>query len=128
MALIEITEKTYVSQLWFFSFGGGDWMGCLFKNEDAEKWSFNYRFRYYGAPAVEGVEDPFTDDDRKSGYEGTMEGEEDEVRSAVDQAVDLMMRAHPNATDLHAVPVRGGLEAFTEVMKKQTWMHARSMN
>jgi hypothetical protein len=63
--MFEFTEKTYVDSIWYISDKEtGDWMGCIYRQDDGP-WVFRYRFRYYKDHKA------FESDDEKHWYSYT---------------------------------------------------------
>lgn len=123
---VRITEDSYVSHLWFIACERSDVVMTLYRENAAESdWRVVTRHRLYGAPAVPGVSDPFTDDDTKHTVESRITGDEEEAVAGLDQVAEAL--ADTLGGELHTVSVRGGAEAFAAALKAQSWAHLRDM-
>lgn len=131
---MELGPESYLVKIWYVAWEGGDWMASIWKDTLADaEFKLEYRFRYYGTEHVPGG-DPFTDEDRKSWYSGTVKAPEDEAVQKMDLTASLLAAAraaqHGDLKFADSLDVRGGVEAFAKLATKsrKPWLHTRRMN
>lgn len=130
---MEINERTYVSQIWYISWSGGDWMCTLYREGDGD-WLVESRIRQYGPNG----NDPFTDDDQKTWMNGRIrerlsESEAKErthlwAKTVVDARLDVFPGEPAPLID--TIPISGDATVFVQKVKaaRKPWMHLREMN
>ena len=120
---VNVTDNTYVAKIWFIAWDGSDWMATLYKEVLDAKWTLSYRFRYY---KPDPLQDPFTDDDEKSGYTATMTGTEAEMIAACDDIARMMVDARGGVLD-EVVIGEVGSKALTTALSGRPWAHMRQL-
>ena len=118
--MLDIIEGRYISQIWFLSGEGTDWLGFLWQDPD-QPWKCSYRFRYYSSES----QSPHDGKDKKSSFVVTFKQglQESEALQAVASLVAVIfMRYHKHPAEI--VPVRSShVEQILKVLEAQPWAH-----
>ena len=60
--MIEFKPGSYYLGIWFIGGEKTDWLGCVWREENSQRWIFRSRFRYHSPES----KDPFDNHDKKS--------------------------------------------------------------
>lgn len=128
---MDITDKTYISTVWFFHFRGdsaspeGDFLAFVYQDEEnlVGEWKIEYRFRYYTGDKAAG---PWNND-RKSVFGGSLgrQLDLDKLRMLICRFTNIAPGGCDRCDELR---IDGGSKALHEVMSRMPWAHIKELS
>jgi hypothetical protein len=127
--MLEFKEGRYYLGLWFFTlpveltnFGkGGDFMACVWREQDSDDWVMDYRFRHCKDDKI------WNTDDQTSWYQATMRSTEEAIEKRVNEFVAAAAKAAKPDTETSFFAIKGDLSVFVTKLEgdRPPWLHVR---